>query len=724
MHHWGAQGSIIIGWLSDIAELFDLGHMGLQVIGEEMEFSFQGRKIAAFQVGQEQKVFLSRLFDLPCGRDGKDTVPEGIKGLISFDSSIGCFSTDELSLVKYGFDENSASFSFCDTDEHVRVETNWKLCNQTGIWSRKDTVHNSGKESISLFRYLGRFVLTPGNYEIFSQSSSWCNENQGLWQDINHGSIVLRSEGGRSTQGGTPYMCLRDKDSRNGIAFHILPRGNWVIKISSYTADNGDYSPPFVVVELGLCDEHLNLELSGGETFELPEILIQSLPEGRAERAAPILHRFLLDNHFKSAKPSAAVVYNTWFDAFECLDVERLRRQLNAAKEIGCEVFVVDAGWYGAGDGDWEQQVGDWREKDKAAFTGRMADFAQEVREAGLGFGLWMEAERNFATVPAVKKHPDWFLKGTDNLYYPDLGKEQAYNYILSEMCRLVETYELRWMKVDFNFKFGIDPYGAEFSNYYSKWCELLDTLRGKYPSVFFEGCASGGMRLDLNMLSHFDGHFLTDNANPSDVLRIYQQALLRLLPGRITKWIVLRAIGASIPQYSLPLADAPNRYVTPAGCGATWEQSETVDIDFAARVALPGIFGFSGDIAGLPKEAKDRLFYHTEFYKKWREFITGSVAHLLTPVKLKHDHSGWAAIQLSNPQRKESLLCVYRLDDASEEKTFCLYGLEPETRYSITAEHKSSTKAGHLTGLQLMSDGLRVGLPHRNDAAVYVIEG
>ena len=55
------------------------------------------------------------------------------------------------------------------------------------------------------------------------------------------------------------------------------------------------------------------------------------------------------------------MVYNTWFDQFEVLGVPRLRRQLQAAKRLGSEVFVVDAGWYGPEADDWWSQAGDWR---------------------------------------------------------------------------------------------------------------------------------------------------------------------------------------------------------------------------------------------------------------------------------------------------------------------------------------------------------------------------
>ena len=160
-----------------------------------------------------------------------------------------------------------------------------------------------------------------------------------------------------------------------------------------------------------------------------------------------------------------------------------------------------------------------WREKQKSAFKGRMADFTDEVRAAGLGFGLWMEPERNSRLVPLAKEHPDWLLPGANGYYYPDLSQMKVYNHILSEISRLVETYELAWIKIDFNFELSIDPYRMEFANYYTKWYKLLDELRSKFPQVFFEGCASGGMRLDINTLSHFDGHFLSDNVNPFYVL-------------------------------------------------------------------------------------------------------------------------------------------------------------------------------------------------------------
>jgi len=97
---------------------------------------------------------------------------------------------------------------------------------------------------------------------------------------------------------------------------------------------------------------------------------------------------------------------NTWFDAWDTLEVNRLRNQLVAAQAIGCEVFVVDAGWYGRSDKGWWANVGDWREQTARAFHGCMREFADEVRAAGLAFGIWMEPERLTELAPGGQGSP------------------------------------------------------------------------------------------------------------------------------------------------------------------------------------------------------------------------------------------------------------------------------------------------------------------------------
>ena len=54
------------------------------------------------------------------------------------------------------------------------------------------------------------------------------------------------------------------------------------------------------------------------------------------------------DCHLKEANYNLPpVIYNTLLYRFASFTVEQLRQQLAAAKKIGCEYFVVDAGWFG-----------------------------------------------------------------------------------------------------------------------------------------------------------------------------------------------------------------------------------------------------------------------------------------------------------------------------------------------------------------------------------------
>jgi Alpha-galactosidase len=482
-------------------------------------------------------------------------------------------------------------------------------------------------------------------------------------------------------------------------------------------------SLPFNVVEIGASEEDLKLELIANSAFELPEILIHMLPEGAVHLGASRLHRYLLRNHLNSGRRVAPLAYNTWFDDFEFLKPDRLRKQLKVAKDIGCEVFMVDAGWFGGETGNWYGQTGDWREKHDAAFQGHMQEFAEEVRLAGLGFGLWMEPERISNNAPVYKEHPEWFIPIYNGNFYPDIAKPEVYSYILGEISHLIEKYKLAWIKIDFNSELGVDTSGTELHSYYNSWYCILKELMRKYPDLFIENCASGGLRMNIGDLVFSDGFFISDTVYPYDVLHIYQGALLRLPPGKLIKWAILRSMNSLVPEYGISnawLETAKESIITPTG--ATWESFVKTDIDFAIRVALPGMFSLGGDLSEMPQWALERLKYNIAFYKKWREFMLGSIAHLLTPVTPIRDENGWTAIQLQSPEETTSLMFVYRLDDACHTKQFHLRELDSSMQYEVVFENIHGTSPVILYGSQLMNEGISVKIPNRNNSAIIVI--
>ena len=644
-----------------------------------------------------------------------------IQGLAIVTTSRGRIEGDGWRVESFAAHKESLRLVLCAQQDALRLESLWEGCPDTGVVSRRDKLVNQGRSAITIFKCQARVAFPPARYEIYAQDSRWCNESQGAWMPLHAGAISLTCASGRTTQGGTPYACLRRVGAREGLAFHVLPVGNWAIHFRAHTGGDG---PPVTVVELGLADENMRVVLPPGGVLELPELLFQSLPDGEPHMAAPALHRFLLNGRFASAKPQAGVVYNTWFDQFEILDVPRLRRQLAAAKRLGCEVFTIDAGWYGAGEGSWWEQAGDWREKTKSAFKGQMREFADEVRKVGLGFGIWMEPERFSLAAPIRKHHPEWFIPMTGPARI-DLTIPEAYEWQKQEISRLVETYDLVWMKIDFNFEMDRDPSGAELSAYYRAWYRLVDEIRSAYPRTFFEGCASGALRTDLESLSHFDNYFLSDTVHPVDALRIMQGTYLRLLPGRIGRWAVLRSVGRALACYGKRAKESPAVVLTP--CGGMWEPSETTDLDFAILAAMPGMLGFSGDIAGLPPEVIERIQRQIGFFKKRRRMIAASVAHLLTPPELIGSRTGWIGFQLQSLSRRENLLFVFRLGPAGEPPPWRLRQLDPQRTYSVQAGIFPRSPKSIMSGADLMNGALAVAMPaagssKANIAVVYSI--
>lgn len=668
-------------------------------------------KLPLIRVGRDDHtIWLESLFGLSCAKDG----PLRSRGWFSLATADGPISDNDIELVSFEF--NQADFTLeWKTPTGLRWQCAWTFDAVNEIWRRQDSLHNDSDQAVVITRCLSRFAFSPDVYELYNQASRWCNENQGQWQRLDHGQIILTCEGGRTTQGGTPFAGLQTRDGETGLAVHLLPMGNWEIRITNHTHMSSQH---YVTLDAGLATNNLRLSLLAEESIELPALLLHGLRNGRIESNTPALHAYALESVFPQPR-DIPVVYNTWFDYFEHLNVERLCQQLAAAKQIGCEVFVVDAGWYGQGKGGWAAQCGDWREKLDSAFHGQMKDFADRVRAAGLGFGLWMEPERLCSGVPAVIKHPDWFPLSESGCHYPDLDKPAARNYVRSEIARLIETYDLAWMKVDFNHRIGPDGSGAELHGYYRAWYALLDEVKREYPNTIFEGCASGGLRMDLNTLRYFAVNFLSDSVNPVDVLRIREGALLRIPPGKIGLWMALRSVGKHLPEYGKSQNEQTARVAVP--CGATWNESAVVDLDFAVRIAMCGMLGLSGDLAGLSEAHRTRLAEHVVFFKTWRGCIASSKAHLLTPPGPIEDHTGWTAIQLQSHKDDTSLVFVYRLNDMANQRRFSVKSLSPEKSYTVCDVDRNSSVVNR-TGEQLMREGIEVNLPAPNRATIFEI--
>jgi len=133
----------------------------------------------------------------------------------------------------------------------------------------------------------------------------------------------------------------------------------------------------------------------------------------------------------------------------------------------------------------------------------------------------------------------------------------------------------------------------------------------------------------------------------------------------------------------------------------------ESVWLDYALLVAIPGMMGLSGDLIGLTVEQRARIAQAIAFYKQWRPFITGSVGHLLTPPAPMDRREGWIGFQLQAPDGDTSLVFTYRLANAGAAPAFRLHGLDPTLRYTVQNALSEPTISVTAEGESLMRSGL-----------------
>ncbi|NLZ62261.1 MAG: hypothetical protein GX902_00500 [Lentisphaerae bacterium] len=563
------------------------------------------------------------------------------------------------------------SFQLQDAAGTVAIQSVWKLCPQSGLFSRRDRICNTSSASIVLRRFLARFPFAAGDYEVYAQHSRWGRESQGQWCAFNSGTLKLAHRWGRTTEGGAPYAAVREKYCRHALALHVIPNGKWCLKFRQYGFSN---LKPMLIAELGQDDEDFQLTLAPGESFEAPEILLQLLPGREVESGTAELHRYLLE-HLAPAVPPLPVVYNTWLDRMTTLEVPRLRQQLAAARAIGCEVFVVDAGWF--------RCLGDWRELENKAFQGQMSQFADEVRAAGLRFGIWLDGEAFSALAPVIQEHPEYFVSSNPNAtgllggnYRIDAASPAGRDYLFALLSGLIQKYNLGYLKFDMNNSSGYDCSGAELAAFSRGWFSVIEQIRHAFPDLILENCASGALRTDLQTLKFFSSHFISDNANIYEVLRITQGMFLRFLPGRLFRWLVTTSTGDFRPHGP----ETPAYLVQPNA--ATWLQFSTYEAEFGLLATAMGVMGFSGDLDALPPEARKTFAAVVQRYKQHRQAIQNSEGTLLTPVESMNRPEGWLVFQLFDRSSGElNIFAFHKVCDGDCCRIFHPCGLPPDWR-------------------------------------------
>jgi len=512
-----------------------------------------------------------------------------------------------------------------------------------GLYSRRDTVTNISRKPIRLTGLKARFLLDEGEHRVYTQFNNWQRESQGSWQDLVT-AVSAASRNIRSAQTATPFLSLWNRQLNRGAAFHLLPFCSWEIRATRIAAKSPTNR---ILVELGVGDLDLDLELLPGESFSLPQILCYGF-RNQTDMDCWKLHRYMHDHWPRKQLPMA---FNSWMYRFDRFTYENLEAQIAPAKELGLEYFVIDAGWFGKGD-RWVTSVGDWAENTTGGFYGRMKEFSDAVRTAGLKFGLWLEPERADPQSDAVRDHREFFFPHRDN-YFLDFANPDARAWALELISGLIRRYGIEFIKFDLNADVCYDHQRTGFIRYFDGYLEFLRLLREAHPNLYLSGCSGGGGRMHLAGCTVYDGYWPSDNESPYAEMRIFKDTLLRMPPQAYENWAVIKSAPRFSPHYDS--GDYADKLI--ACNDAVWNDVAGVQMSFLKGYLTGGPACFSCDLTALTPAVRQELAKHIAWLKKNRDFWLKAEGRILT------DTPSMLVLQYADAKLEKLLIQAFKLD-------------------------------------------------------------
>lgn len=538
--------------------------------------------------------------------------------------------------------------------------------------------------------------VLPGaitDYAILKFTSGWGREYQMQTETLPQRGYRFVQKAGRSCERTKPYWMFYNTKTNQGIAVALAWSGNWLIDVKPQDGH--------VLLHLATSPSPLKcFDIING--LPIPGALVSEFTGHWDYGARPIV-RFVRNKLRRDmGKDWPPVQFNTWYDGLGNFDQKTLRNAARAASEVGCELFTVDAGWYGGeSGGDWNTGLGDWTVNKKRLPDGLEA-VATEVRRLGMKFGLWVEIECAAPNTPVAKAHPDWFLRdGKRQLSSRaplDFGRPEVVAWAKSVIDGLMSRYKLDYLKMDFNTNMDVDgellaDRKDPLYGHYRGLVEVWKYLRDKYPQLIVENCSSGSLRQDMMTAALSDTHWVSDNVE--------------------NQWIMAMNFGAT---YLFPPEICSHWTVKTSG------DNKTMDDETVFTANMLGHLGLSGKISqwntGTRQIASERI----ALYKKIRSLISKSdVYHLTRQTNASLPRSSQAVLY-ADPASEKALLFAFHAGDPAMEQTFHLRGLNADRKYRLVMPADYGPERT-VSGKELIDDGLTIKFPHVGASVIVQLE-
>lgn len=516
-----------------------------------------------------------------------------------------------------------------------------------GVLTRRSVLRNTGEVPLRVTKLMSSLMDLQGEYEMTTFDGGWIAEMRKHSLPVSESRVVNESVTGFSSHRHNPGFLLSEggcrEDHGRVYGFNLVYSGN------HYASAQRSLQGLTRVMQ-GISPSSFCRELQSGECFETPEAVMAFSDQGFGDLSDK-MHRFVHDHIIP--RPwrgrERPVLFNNWEGCMFDFDERKLLRLARAAKDLGCELFVLDDGWFGARYSD-SAGLGDYTVNRKKLPSG-IGGLAKKINAMGMDFGLWFEPEAVNEDSELYRAHPDWVLR---DAFEPlksrhelllDLSRSEVRDYIVESVCSVLDSAPITYVKWDMN-RHSV-ALGAKAHDYVLGLYDVLRRIFAPRPQLLLESCSSGGNRFDLGMLCFGPQIWCSDNTDPVERLTI-QENLSYLYPQS--------AFGAHVSA-------SPHA-----------QTLRTTPLSTRGNVSFFGCLGYELDLRHLLKPEREEIRRQIAFYRQHRRvFQFGRFRRLA---------GGW---QVSDGAW--TLAAVFRklLPAAPGYEILRLRGIEKEKRYHLS---------------------------------------
>lgn len=580
----------------------------------------------------------------------------------------------------------SIEFTLYDKVMDTHLILTYTIYEELPVITRHARFEHSGEEAIVLTNAMSGCVDLPdADFEMIHLAGAWSRERYVKTRKLEQGIQSIYSMRGASSAEHNPFLALKRPETTEHMGevygFSLVYSGSFLGQVEVCTHD-------MTRVLMGIHPDCFEWPLEKGQSFQTPEMVMVYSDKG-LNKMSQTYHTLYQSRLARGVWRDKArpVLLNNWEATYMNFTEDSILKIAQKAKEVGVELFVLDDGWFGTRDDDW-QALGDWYPNLKKLPEG-IAGLSKKVEDLGMKFGLWIEPEMANKNSDLYRAHPDWIISAPDRFESPsrqqhvlDFSRKEVVDAIFNMLDKVISESKISYIKWDMNryitecYSHGAKPaeQGMVMHKYILGVYDLYTRLTSKYPEILFESCSSGGARFDPGMLYFAPQTWCSDDTDAVERMKI-QYGTSFVYP--------ISSIGAHVSA-------VPNHQL-----------GRVTPIDTRANVAFFGAFGYELDLNALSEEELGAVKKQIAFFKEKREIMQfGTFYRLKSP--FEGNDTAW--ISVSADKTKAVAGYYQRLNKVNAGwLRFYLKGLNPDTLYSVTGMGKTGTYYGS----QLMNAGL-----------------